>query len=76
MFQCNVCGSTEGRIELVREVFNIDGKLLLVEDIPAHVCQNCGEATFSRETTEKIRRMVHGEAKPVRLVNLPVYAFA
>jgi HTH-type transcriptional regulator/antitoxin MqsA len=63
-------------IELVSEVFNINGTLLLVEDIPAQVCQNCGEPTFSRETTEKIRRMVHGAAKPVRSVNLPVYAFA
>lgn len=75
MFQCEVCGSTQVRTELVSEVFNIDSKLLLVEQIPAQVCANCGELTFSRETTEKIRRMVHGEAKPVRLIHLPVYTF-
>jgi hypothetical protein len=35
---------------------------VLVENIPASVCARCGEATFSRETTERIRRMLYGEA--------------
>ena len=47
------------------EVFDIDGKAVRVENIPATVCTQCGESVFSRETTEKVRRMVHGEAKPV-----------
>ncbi len=76
MFRCCVCGSTEAHDELVDEVFQIDGKLVLVEHIPARVCSRCGEATFSRETTEKIRRMVHGEAEPVKAVQMDVFAFA
>jgi hypothetical protein len=32
--------------------------------------------TFSRETTEKIRRMVHDEAQPVKTVPLDVFAFS
>ena len=62
--------------ELVNEVFLIDGKFILVENIPASVCAHCGEATFSRETTEKIRRMVHGEAQPVKSIQVDVFAFA
>ena len=58
------------------EVFLIDGRLVLVEDIPAHICRHCGEATFSRETTEKIRRMVHGEAEPVKSVQVDVFAYS
>lgn len=76
MFKCHVCGATEARTELVSEVFLIDGKFILVEDIPATVCGHCGEPTFSRETTEKIRRMVHGEAQPVKTVQLDVFAFS
>jgi hypothetical protein len=53
----------------------IDGKRVLVEGIPATVCARCGEATFSRETTERIRRMLHGEAKPVRAEVLEVFAY-
>jgi YgiT-type zinc finger domain-containing protein len=76
MFQCHVCGAAEALSELVSEVFLIDGKFVLVENIPATVCAHCGEVTFSRETTEKIRRMVHGEAEPVKTVLLDVFAFS
>jgi len=51
MFKCHVCGSTESRTELVSEVFQIDGKPVLVENIPAQVCARCGEEVFSKETT-------------------------
>ena len=76
MFQRHVCRATKVRSELVSEVFLIDGKFVLVENIPATVCAHCGEVTFSWETTERIRRMVHGEAEPVKTVLLDVFAFS
>ena len=76
MTHYDVCRATEFRTELVSEVFIVDGKRILVEQIPARVCTHCGEATFSRETTEKVRCMVHGEARPVGVVTMEVYEFA
>ena len=76
MAQCHVCSATEARQELVNEVFLINGKYVLVEGLPASICARCGEATFSRETTERIRRMVHGEAQPVRVVAMEIFAYA
>ena len=76
MFRCHVCGATEARQALVDEVFVIDGRHVLVEGIPGSVCTRCGEATFSRDTTERIRRMVRGEAQPVRAVAMKVFAYA
>ena len=58
MFRCHVCGSVKGQNRSVHEIFEIEGKLVQVEDIPATVCDNCGEITFSRETTEHVRQMV------------------
>ena len=60
---------------MVQEVFDIDGKLILIEKIPARVCPRCGEEVFSRQTTETVRRLVHGEAEPVRSVSLDVFSF-
>ena len=74
MFNCHVCGHTIAKPELVSEVFNVEGRRVLVENIPALVCGHCGEAVFSRETTEKIRRMVHGEGRPVKTVPMDVFA--
>lgn len=76
MFRCRVCGSTDAKPEQVSEVFHLGGQRVLVEDIPAQACVRCGDATFSRETTERIRRMVHGEAKPVREEKVGVFKFA
>ena len=75
MFRCHVCSATEAHQALVDEVFVINGKYVLVEGIPASICARCGEATFSRETTERIRRMVHGEAQPVRTVAMEVSTY-
>ena len=57
------------------EVFAIEGRRVLVERILAQVCECCGEATFARETTESIRRLVHG-SRPDKTVPLDVFALA
>ncbi|HXG21406.1 MAG TPA: type II toxin-antitoxin system MqsA family antitoxin [Methylomirabilota bacterium] len=76
MFRCHVCGNTSAKSDFVNEVFTVEGRRVLVEQIPAQVCERCGEATFSRETTERIRQFVHGAGQPVRTVPLDVFAFA
>jgi HTH-type transcriptional regulator / antitoxin MqsA len=74
MFECHVCGNTTARSELVSEVFLVADRRVLVEQIPAQVCARCGERTFSRATTEKIRQLVHGAARPGKTVPLDVFA--
>jgi HTH-type transcriptional regulator/antitoxin MqsA len=76
MFRCHVCGNDSAKPGFVSEVFTIDGRRVLVEKIPAEICERCGEATFSRETTEKIRRLVHGAGQPSKTVPLDVFALA
>ncbi|MBI3795336.1 MAG: type II toxin-antitoxin system MqsA family antitoxin [Nitrospinae bacterium] len=76
MFKCHVCGGNSAKTEFVSEVFKMDDRRVLVEHIPALVCDRCGESTFSRETTERIRLLVHGSARPVKTVPLEVFALA
>lgn len=75
-FKCHVCGGEAARNEFVSEVLDVGGRRVLVEHIPAEVCVRCGEATFSRETTERIRLLVHGEGRPDRTVPLEVFDLA
>ena len=72
----HVCGHNAAKSELVSEVFNLGERRVLVEGIPALVCDRCGEVTFSRETTERIRQMVHGAGRPVKTVPMDVFAMA
>ena len=74
-FECNVCGSREGKSTSVTQIFLIDDRPLIVEDVPSVVCTHCGEAIFDIATVEKIRRMVHGNAKPVKSVMTDVFEF-
>ena len=75
MQQCHVCGYNEFREEFVSELFQIGERPVLVENIPAHVCGRCGEPVFSQQTTEHIRRMLHGKARPTRTVSMEVFAY-
>jgi len=75
MFNCHVCGNTAAKSEFVSEVFTVDGRRVLVEHIPARVCERCGEAVFSRETTEHIRLLVHN-TRPAKTIPLDVFALA
>lgn len=75
MFKCHVCGSEESHQALINEIFQINGNFYLVEQIPATVCSHCGEETFSRETTERIRMMLHGDAKPIKSISVDVFSY-
>jgi HTH-type transcriptional regulator / antitoxin MqsA len=75
MFKCHVCGSQDSHTEYVSEIFNINGKFHLVENVPATVCSRCGEEVFSPETTERIRLMLHGEDKPIKSISLDVFSY-
>ena len=76
MFKCHVCGGEAAKQEFVSDVFNVDERRALVEHIPALICERCGEATFSRETAERIRLLIHGHPHPVKTAPLEVFTLA
>ena len=73
---CAVCHAKERREELVTEVFQIDGQYVLVDGIPVVVCARCVEESFSRDTTEKIRLLVHGQTESTKSIAMPVFELA
>ena len=75
MFVCAVCGADDSHEEIADEVFNVDGRHFLVKGVPCTVCSRCGEQSFSRETAERVRLMLRGEAEPTRSVSMQVYEF-
>ena len=75
-FECNVCGSREGKSTSVTQIFLIDDRPLIVEGVSSVVCSRCGEAIFDIATVEKIRRMVHGNVKPAKSIMTDAFEFA
>lgn len=76
MKKCHVCGSTESHREHVDEIFTIKGRRLLVEKIPARVCSRCGDASFSRTTAERVRKLVNGPRKQIRKTSMDSVALS
>ena len=52
-----------------------DGKLHVIEHVPARVCKETGEEFFSPETVEHVQAIVKGGAKPARVIETPVYEY-
>jgi YgiT-type zinc finger domain-containing protein len=54
----------------------INGKLFLIENVPAQVSVETGEQFFSPATVERLQQIVLNQEKPVRVIETPVYNFA
>ena len=62
--------------EKVTYTIDIDGKLLVIEHVPARVCLETGEQLFSAETVERIQQLIFNKQKPSRVMEVLVYEFA
>ncbi len=52
----------------VTYTFEMEGKLIVVENVPARVNQETGEQLFSPETVQRIQQIVWEQKKPNRVI--------
>ena len=52
----------------------VGDKLLIIESVPATVCQHCGERVFTPEITRKLQTLAKQRKKPPRTVSVPVFS--
>lgn len=69
----------EIRVKIVEEKVNytlkINGKFIIIENLPARVCVETGERFFSPEIVEILQQMIWEERRPNRLIEIPVCDF-
>lgn len=53
-----------------------DGKVFIIENVPARVCVETGEQLFSPETVERLHRIITEQKHPKRTIEAPVFEFA
>ena len=51
---------------MVDEIFRFAGQFVLVENIPANVCELCGDKLYSPVTTAKLQILLRSSIKPSR----------
>lgn len=59
----------------IRYILEKDGRLFVIEHVPARVSVETGEQLFTPETVERLQRTIWGEERPVRVLETPVYEF-
>lgn len=70
--KCAVCGGPEKNTR-VTFAASVSGKLVSIEGVPALVCQQCGEETFSADTVKRIEALLDSRPAPSRVAEVPVY---
>jgi YgiT-type zinc finger domain-containing protein len=71
MSECTLCHEGTYRDKLVVFSSRRSDRLVVVEDVPALVCDVCGDQVITEETAREIERVVMGE--PVD--SAPLYRF-
>jgi YgiT-type zinc finger domain-containing protein len=74
MEKCYFC---KGRIveQKVRVDFRWGDELVVIEDVPAEVCQQCGEKYFSPEVYKAMENLAKAKEKPIKHVAIDVFRF-
>jgi len=73
--KCVFCG---GRLESrnVTFIYDYDDDYFFIENLPAEVCLQCGERTYSPEVTDEVIRLARKKIRPAKTVQVPVFDYA
>lgn len=61
---------------LVTYTVELEGRLVVIEHVPARVDVETGERFFSPEVAQRLQQIAWGERTPDRIMETPVFDFA
>ena len=61
--------------QTVTYILEQQGKVLIIEHVPARVCRETGERLFAPETVERLQHIVWEQRMPTRIMETPVFEF-
>ena len=71
---CVICKQGETHPGVVTVTLQREKTTVIIKDVPADVCENCGEYYLSEETTRKV--LAQAEAAASKGIELEMTAFA
>ena len=69
--ECEICG-TSMEERLITQDFWIRGKLIVVEDVPAGVCPQCGEKVVKAEVGRWITKLIENSERIAKAPKISV----
>jgi HTH-type transcriptional regulator / antitoxin MqsA len=70
-----LCSSCGGELEpqLVTHIQQFQGRWVIIENLPALVCNQCGERYFTPQAYDRVLALLHGDSGPTRTEQIDVY---
>ncbi|MFA4835728.1 MAG: type II toxin-antitoxin system MqsA family antitoxin [Dehalococcoidia bacterium] len=75
MAKCPFCGG-ELEEKIITHPQSFEGKVYILENIPAEVCSQCGEVLLRPVVLERMHQLVWSGRVPRRTIKVPVYDLA
>ena len=77
IMKCIVCKNEMKRKKTTIEL-RLKDDLILIDDIPADVCDYCGEKVLSPDVVDSVREIYENrdKKKMKKVISVPVYSFA
>jgi YgiT-type zinc finger domain-containing protein len=74
--RCVLCRNGETRPGTADKSFSHAGMTLVVKDVPAEICENCGERYFDADVTQELLRIARAAAAEGVVVDVRRYVAA
>jgi YgiT-type zinc finger domain-containing protein len=72
---CDICGKKGAEIRYVTRSYGKGANLLIIENVPAVTCPNCGESYLTAETLHEIERIKLHRKNLAKLRSVAVVEF-
>jgi len=73
--RCDLCFDGRLRSRQVREYYRFGKGLVVLERVPAYVCENCGERYYAAEVAKRMRQLAKMGPRAKERVSFPVIHF-
>jgi len=72
------CDLYAGKVEkkLISYTLFYENHWIIVENIPAKVCQRCGEKLFDPEVVERLQKIIWNRQTPQKKIKMPVFGLS
>ena len=72
--KCDICGGAMHNQE-TNYTLKINDRFVVVENVPAKVCQQCGEILYSPDVVERLQNTIWNNREPEKTIETPVFDF-
>ncbi len=69
---CPLCGGKLAQKKVTHPQEH-EGQIIILENVPAEVCEQCGEVLLRPEAADRVQKLVWSQPPPKRTAHVPVY---